>query len=258
MVALYQGTVAERLNDFQSARTYYQRVLAIDPNNVSGQYSLADTLFYVSRGDCQPDQQYPQGAKEDADGLREALQRYRQIADKGAAIDTNIRGVVALGMAQVYGCLNQAVILDESGVPYDQAEAEKQFKAAIQFLDKDSSITKDHLAEAHAGLGLIYALSVDNQDSDAAAQWRRSGQEFCSATQLSGYVSRQAEFHHRLAYIHGQLGEYQQAKIERDEAIKLDPESQERYDAWHAQWLEAAKTTPSKAPLWTCEKAGPP
>ena len=255
IIVLFQGTAAERLNNFQDAQVFYNKALALDPTNVNAQYSLADALYYASRGDCTPSQQAPQGEKENAQGLRDALDRYQKITISGdTTLDTMLRGMMAMGKAQVYGCMTQAGIPDAAGVSDHWADATAQFKQAISYLEQSKAFGKDHLAEAHAGLGQVYLKGPQPTDSTAvAALWQQAGQQFCAASQISGFATRQAEYHHLMAFIHGSFGEYDQAEIERTTAIKDDPSSETRFAALHKQWRSAMTSgAASKPASWTC------
>jgi tetratricopeptide (TPR) repeat protein len=250
MILSYQGATASRLGDFAGAQVFYEVALAANPDSITTEISLADALFYASRGDC--------GASADAEGLRDALKRLQSIEITGdTTYNTMLRGFVALELAQVLGCMNQAKITDTAGNSDHYTQTVQQYQEAITFLSEESTITRDHLAEAHAGLGLTYALAEKSQDSTRfAEEWIAAAQEFCTASTLSGFAARQAEFHHRLAYIHGQLGEYEQAEVERLQAIKIDPSTETVYANWHNLWRDAwSKTGTSKQATWTCSDA---
>jgi len=257
MVSLYEGTTASRREQYQEAKASYQKVLAIDSGNQTARYSLADATYYASRGDCTSDENNPASAGEDTGGLNEALQLFKQVDAPGdTVLDKTVRGMAAFGMGQVYVCMSNAIIPDAEGKTNHWSAAEQQFQQAIQLLDQEGAFTQDFLAEAHAGLALVYLTDVNQQDrATVDARWRRAAEEYCTASKLSGYANRQAVFRHRLAAIHGYVGEYDQAAIEREKAIVYDPSNQEAYDnSLHKQWLADKETSSSKPPIWTCKQ----
>jgi tetratricopeptide (TPR) repeat protein len=257
MVTQFQGTTAARRAQYDEAQASYRKVLSLDADNPTALYSLANTTFLAARGDCTPDASAPGGAAEDTAGLNEALDLLGRVeAPDDTQLDKTIRGMTSFNMGEIYVCMAQAQIADKSGATDHWAAAEEQYKQAISLLDRDGAFTKDFLAEAHAGLALVYLVNIFQQSPGVVeAQWRRSAVEYCEASKLSGYAERQAMFRHRLAAIHGYLGEYDQAMIERQKALEFDPSSEQEADAsLHKQWLADKETKPSKAPIWSCEQ----
>ncbi len=257
MVTLYQGTTASRRREFDEAREHYQKVLELDPSNQTALYSLADASFWRARGNCSPAKQSDAEQPTDTEGLRESLSLYQQVDAPGdSALDKTVRGMTAFGLGQLYSCMTQAQIADETGRMNYWPDAEQFFKQAITLLDQEGAYAKDFLAESHAGLAVVYLSSLSSRDrATVDAVWRRAGEEYCSASKLSGYAYRQASFLHRLAAIHGYLGELDQAEIERQKAISLDPASAEQQDGGlHKQWLADRQSgVVSKEPVWKCE-----
>jgi len=263
LVRLFQGTTAARLQDWEAARSFYNQVLEIEPDNVRAKYSIAEAVYYPSRGDCVSDQAAPNGPKDNVDGLRDALQQYQQIVIEDATpAGDAMRGILALGIGHTNLCLSQIGTADPAEAVSYINEAEKYFNQAIEFFDEQNSWTRDQLAEAHEGLGytILYVPSKTAPDNpDAATNWRQAGQHFCSATQLSGYANRQAAFHHLIAYIHGRLGEYEQADVERLAAIAIDPAVEAQYASLHTGWRdEWAKNGTTNTPAWTCQATARP
>lgn len=257
MASIYQGTTFSRLQQYAEAQASYRKVLAIDPDNQTARYSLASALFNGSKGDCTPESQAPGGLAPDPAGLSEARALLAEVDAPGdSVVNKTIRGMAALGLGEIYTCMTLEGIADEAGDSNYWDVAEEQFDLAVQLLDQEGAFTRDFLAEAHSGLGLIYTTFIDGQDSaTAGARWRRAAEEFCAASRLSGFPDRQADFRHKLAAIHGYLGEYDQAAIEREKAIAIDASESEWYDAnMHQGWLAAKETTASKEPIWTCEQ----
>lgn len=257
MVLLFRGTADARRQAYAEAKASYARALELDPANQTARYSLADATHWAARGDCTADAQRPDGKPEDAEGLREALRLLGQIDAPGDSVQaTTVRGMAAYIAGQVYACMTQAGIADDAGVVNNWASAERQYGEAIRLLGQERAYTSDYLAEAHAGLALVYLTDVNTRDrATVEARWRRAGEEYCAASGLSGYAQRRAAFLHRLAAIHGYLGEYEQAALERERAAALDPAGVEQYDTGlHRQWLaEQAGGAVAQTPLWTCE-----
>ncbi len=258
LVRLFQGVTAARLGDWEGAKSFYNQVLEIDPANVRAKYSIAEAVYYPSRGDCVSDQAAPDGPKDNVDGLRDALQQLQQIVVEDTTPNGSaMRGVLALGIGQAYLCLSQIGAADPAETAGFIGEAAKNFSQALEDFSVVKDLTRDQQAEAYEGLAytIMYEPSKTAADNpDAANNWRQAAQHFCSATGLSGYANRQAAFHHLIAYIHGRLGEYEQADVERNAAIALDPELEAQYESFHAFWRdEWAKTGTSNPPVWTCE-----
>lgn len=263
LVRLFQGTTAARLQDWQAAQSFYTQVLEIDPANVRAKYSIAEAVYYPSRGDCVSDQAAPDGPKDNVDGLRDALQQYQQIVvDDTAPAGSAMRGVLDLGIGQTFLCLSQIGTADPAEAKGFLEQAATYYNQAIEAFGAVKDLTRDQQAEAYEGLAytIMYEPAKTAADNpDAANNWRQAAQHFCSATQLSGYANRQAAFHHLIAYIHGRLGEYEQADVERTAAIALDPALEAQYEGFHAFWRdEWAKSGSSKPPAWTCEATARP
>lgn len=253
---LFQGTTAARMQDLQGAQVYYKNALEIDPTNVRAKYSIAEALYLVSKGDCTPSED---GSKEDIPGIQEALQQYLQIdVDGNTPYSTAMRGLLSLSTGQAYLCLTQVGELEVSRKQEYLSEAEKKLKEAIQYFDEDSPWARDHIAEANEGLGIEIVYSYYTQQPPephiVEANWREAGQYFCNASQLSGFAARQATFHHWIGWIHGQLDEFEQAEIERQAAITIDPQSEQPWSNNHALWRKKwDEGGTSKPPIWTCQ-----
>lgn len=262
IVSLFQGTTAARLQDFVQAQQYYQAALAVDPTNVRARYSVGESLYYSSRGNCTVDTQHSDSKKTDVSGIQQAIQQFLELEiDTSTPYGRAMRGLAALHLGLSYQCLAQTVTDDVSRRQEYLSEADGHFKEAIQSFDADAPWIKDHIAEANEGraLNIIYDdFAQRNADPQAAdTRLRNAGQYLCQASQLSGFASRQVEFRHWMGWIYGQLGEFEQAEIERQAAIKIDAQSEEQWrsihDGWKANWATVGS---SKPPSWTCQTAG--
>ena len=235
MMYLFRGTAAANRSDLSRARAFYEQALALDPRQTRARFNLAENQYFASKGDCESNSWQP-GPEEDAAGLRDAARGFEQLrADLQSGNDEDMGVWVAFGLGRTYVCLSQALIEDR------WADAERELKTVTAYYEAEHPQVQDMAAEAYGLLGVFYLPTAGEDCATAEAKFRRAAEEFRKASRVSGYAYRLAYPYEMLGYIHGRLGEYDEADKAYASAIELDPapENDTRYEEARKQIQEA-------------------
>lgn len=211
---LFLGNVAGKLERYDAARSYYGQALRIDRQYARGLVGLAETRFHQARGSCER-------GRVDAAGLNRAVADYRRAGvarDRPALADVDAK--VAFGLGRAYVCMSQAGVADH------WKDAEQQLAAVLGAYKRGNRRVKQLAAEAWANLGVVYLPPAGVFDR---TRYERAAEAYRHAIELSDDPQRKGVLYGLLGYVHGKLGQRQQAHDAYQQAATMDPANRDRY-----------------------------
>jgi tetratricopeptide (TPR) repeat protein len=210
---LFLGSAAGMQKEWATARSYYERALALRPGYARALLGLAQVQF-VTAGptrDCA-------SSAVDADALlrvKESLAAVASAPVQPAVSYVPEKAQYLLGQLNL--CFSQA------GIENRFAEAKQDLQGFIAAFEGGKSGLRDLAAEAHASLGLLAFPAEDEQDpSTLSADYAHALAEYTKAIELSQHRERQAELWVMVGYLHAQLGDGK-AEDSYATAMRLDP-----------------------------------
>lgn len=216
MLELFLGNLAGKTGDLGAAKRHYAAAARARPGDGRALLGLAERDYHQARGACERD------SGVDRRGLGEALRRYAAAAratHRPAGAD--IESKAALGQGRVYLCLSQAEAADDWG------RAEAKFLTVIRAHEAGNQRIRPLVAEAYAGLGLVY---LPPQGAvRAVGAYRRAAAAYERAINLSDVPERQGVFYGILGHVYGRLGERDRAADAYGKAAELDPSHADDY-----------------------------
>jgi tetratricopeptide (TPR) repeat protein len=240
LIYLFQGNTAGKLGNYDQATVYYNQALAVAPDYARARLGLAAVRLQLSKGTCE------RGSANIA-GLEEALRLYEQArAAPNQPPEADIPVKANAGMGQIYLCLTQALAGDYS------AEARHAFEAVVAEYESRPIQLRSLGAEAYANLGFLSMPFAGEQGPEAEKQYRAAAELYRKAIDVSRDRALSAVYYRWLGFIHGRLGEYQQADEAYRSAIEYasDESTRSAYETERRQ-LQQKRTgtiTPDQAP----------
>lgn len=239
LLLLFRGNTAGKLGDYEEAEQFYRQALAADPEYARALLGLAAVQLQRAKGTCTPE-------TTDVAGLQKTIQLYEAaLAAQNQPALADIGTKARAGLGQTHFCLEwaigdghaeQAVQAFQSVIADYEAGAGEANNERIRYL----------AAEAYANLGALSLPLQGTPTAEAEAQYRTALQHYEQAIELSLDRTLIPLYYRTVGFLHGRLGEYDEADRAYTTAIARSTASQR--PTFEAERQELQRTAAGTVP----------